>query len=296
LNQLPSAEDFKKLSNELRDLLIEERRKGDMGKYLSLRALAKIKNVNRLIVIGDLHGDYESLMKILSETSLHEKIPEDTVIVFLGDYVDRGYESPHVIYEVFKLKLKEPCSIILLRGNHEGPPELPVYPHDFPLHLNRIYREQWREVYDSIVSCFNHFYACAILEDSLFMVHGGVPTRTVNFEDLINANDEISLLEELLWNDPMDEMGKAPSPRGAGYLFGPDITEAFLKTIKVRIIIRSHEPCSEGYEVLHNGKLITIFSRRGPPYFNSYGAYLDIYHPTKSEDAYQIANKYIKRF
>ncbi len=296
MSQLPSAEDFKKLSHELKDLLREERRKEDVGKYLSLGALAKIKNVGRLIVIGDLHGDYGSLMKILSETGLNSKIPEDTVVVFLGDYIDRGYESPYVIHEVFKLKLREPSSIVLLRGNHEGPPELPVYPHDFPLHLNRIYREQWRGVYDAIASCFNYLYACAILEGTLFMVHGGIPTEIKKLENLINANNEITLLEELLWNDPMDEIGRAPSPRGAGYLFGPDITESFLKAIKAKVVIRSHEPCNEGYEVLHNGRLITIFSRKGPPYFNSYGAYLDIHEPAKSEDAYQIVSKYAKRF
>ncbi|MHC1601484.1 MAG: metallophosphoesterase family protein [Candidatus Nezhaarchaeales archaeon] len=292
---LPNVEEFKELAYRLRDLLKKERSKEDVGKYISLGALAKIKSVDRLIIVGDLHGDYSSLIKILSETGLKSKIPENTVVVFLGDYIDRGRESPHVIYEVFKLKLREPNSVVLLRGNHEGPPELPVYPHDFPMHLSHVYRERWEEVYDSITSCFNYFYACAILEGSLFIVHGGVPTETRKLEDLINANKDIALLEELLWNDPMDEIGRAPSPRGAGYLFGPDVTEAFLKAVKAKVVIRSHEPCNEGYEVLHNGKLITIFSRKGFPYFNSHGAYLDVHKPIDVENAYQIADKYVRR-
>lgn len=28
-----------------------------------------------------------------------------------------------------------------------------------------------------------------------------------------------------MWSDPMDQLGRLPSPRGGGVLFGPDVTE-----------------------------------------------------------------------
>jgi protein phosphatase len=288
---VPTAEEFIELASEARTLLREERKRIDIGKYESHGSLAKVKDgVKRLVVVGDIHGDYESLARILSSVD-----PKEALLVFLGDYIDRGEQSPQVVYEVLRVKLENPSSVLLLMGNHEGPPELPVYPHDFPLHLRSLYGDSWKDVYYSVMLCFRELYVCSILEGSLFMVHGGIPTRSVTLSSLTKASQEIDLLEELLWNDPMSYRGVEPSPRGAGFLFGPDVTERFSKTVGVKVVIRAHEPC-EGYEVLHGGKLITIFSRKGPPYFNDYAAYLDIRDPRKVEDARQLAEEYAVLF
>ncbi|HLI46606.1 MAG TPA: hypothetical protein VKU94_05375, partial [Geobacterales bacterium] len=84
------------------------------------------------------------------------------------------------------------------------------------------------------------------------------------------------LLEEILWNDPMDDNGLKASYRGAGFLFGADITEDFLKRNNLLMLIRGHEPARNGYFLSHEGRVITIFSRKGRPYFNEKAAYLDI--------------------
>lgn len=288
---MPTAQEFIELAFEVRALLREERRKVDIGNYESHGSLAKIKsNIKRLVVVGDIHGDYESLTKVLSSVNLKEAL-----LVFLGDYIDRGEKSPQVVYKILSAKLESPSSVLLLMGNHEGPPELPVYPHDFPFHLMDLYGDSWKDVYHSVMLCFRELYACSLLEGSLFMVHGGVPTRPITLSSLAKASQELDLLEELLWNDPVNYKGVGPSPRGAGHLFGPDVTEWFLKSMGVKVVIRAHEPC-EGYEVLHSGKLITVFSRKGPPYFNSYAAYLDIRDPEKVEDACQLAEEYAVLF
>lgn len=73
---------------------------------------------------------------------------------------------------------------------------------------------------------------------------------------------------ELLWSDPQHENGRAPSKRGVGCQFGPDVTEKFLKLNNLQYIIRSHEVKSLGYEVAHNGKCITVFS--APRYWSVY--------------------------
>lgn len=65
---------------------------------------------------------------------------------------------------------------------------------------------------------------------------------------------------ELLWSDPQPTMGRAPSKRGVGIQFGPDVTEKFLQTNNLDYIIRSHEVKDNGYEVAHNEKCITVFS------------------------------------
>jgi protein phosphatase len=291
MTSAPTAEELIELASKARALLREERKKVDVGGYESHGSLAKIKDyVKRLVVVGDIHGDHESLAMILSSVN-----PREALLVFLGDYIDRGEQSPQVVYEVLRAKLENPSSVLLLMGNHEGPPELPVYPHDFPLHLRSLFGDAWKDVYHSIMLCFRELYACSLLEGAMFMVHGGIPTRSVTLSSLTRASHELDLLEELLWNDPMNRKGVEPSPRGAGFLFGPDVTDRFLKSVGVKVVIRAHEPC-DGYEVLHGGKLITIFSRKGPPYFNDRAAYLDIRTPREVEDAHQLAKEYVVLF
>lgn len=65
---------------------------------------------------------------------------------------------------------------------------------------------------------------------------------------------------ELLWSDPQHMAGRAPSKRGVGCQFGPDVTANFLQKNKLDYIIRSHEVKNDGYEVMHDGKCITVFS------------------------------------
>jgi len=77
------------------------------------------------------------------------------------------------------------------------------------------------------------------------------------------------LMCELLWSDPQEFPGRAPSKRGVGVAFGPDVTHAFLAHNNLDLLVRSHEVKEEGYQVEADGKLITIFS--APNYCDSVG-------------------------
>merc|ERR1719201_766101 len=76
-------------------------------------------------------------------------------------------------------------------------------------------------------------------------------------------------MNEILWSDPQPEPGRAPSQRGTGVRFGPDVTKQFLKMNGLELLIRSHECKDEGYEVEHGGETITIFS--APNYCDQMG-------------------------
>ncbi|CAH2091935.1 unnamed protein product [Euphydryas editha] len=66
---------------------------------------------------------------------------------------------------------------------------------------------------------------------------------------------------DILWSDPQSIGGcVANALRGAGTYFGPDVTATFLSKNKLSFIVRSHECKPGGYEILHNGNVITIFS------------------------------------
>jgi len=50
------------------------------------------------------------------------------------------------------------------------------------------------------------------------------------------------------------------SPRGAGWLFGPDISKQFLHKNKLRMIARAHQLAMDGFTVNHEKRVVTVFS------------------------------------
>jgi len=72
-----------------------------------------------LYAIGDIHGCLNQL------TSLHKKIltndkfkVKEDLLIYLGDYIDRGLKSKQVIDQIIKIK-NEKIKTIHLMGNHE---------------------------------------------------------------------------------------------------------------------------------------------------------------------------------
>ena len=170
------------------------------------------QTVNRIIVVGDLHGDVESLIHILSES---EVLNADK-IVFLGDYGDRGTNSAEVYYLTLKLKVKYGSRIIMLRGNHEGPPNLPVMPHDLPLLFNRRFGAGGTEVYTRLRELWEWLPHCALVEGKYLMLHGGMPVNVTSIRDIEYATPTSPIFAEILWNDPIEGNGYFDSMRGVG--------------------------------------------------------------------------------
>jgi protein phosphatase len=263
--------------------------------------LAILPPVGEAIVVGDLHGDLNSLSTIIAKSGFLDSVQAGKAVklVFLGDYVDRGLQSPEVYFSVMRLKLAFPKQVILLRGNHEGPVDLPPSPHDLPLFLQQRFGGKWAAVYQKIRQSFNSLYTAAYVEMRCLMVHGGLPAQLSNLQNIAqaqNVHPTKPFLEELLWNDPDDTVnGVLASPRGAGNLFGKTVTAAVLGRLNVKILIRGHEQAPNGYKLNHDGKVLTLFSRKGSPYFNRFGAFLQM----PLAETYETANQlvpYIRRF
>lgn len=67
----------------------------------------------RLIAIGDIHGEFSKLENLLNKL----EIKQNDTLVFLGDYIDRGLQSKKVVDKL--LELSKFCHCEFLMGNHE---------------------------------------------------------------------------------------------------------------------------------------------------------------------------------
>lgn len=82
---------------------------------------------------------------------------------------------------------------------------------------------------------------------------------------------------DLLWSDPdgiptlpnhltsysctyPDIPGWGLSPRGAGYLFGADITKAFAYNNAIDLIARAHQLAMEGFKLMFDQTIVTVWS------------------------------------
>ena len=70
----------------------------------------------RTIIIGDIHGCYDSLQSLLANVN---PIPGEDRLVLLGDLFDRGSDSLQVFQNVQAMAESFGRDFVLLRGNHE---------------------------------------------------------------------------------------------------------------------------------------------------------------------------------
>ena len=209
-------------------------------------------------ICGDTHGQFNDLLRLFEFGGR----PPNTNYLFLGDYVDRGYNSIETILYFMLLKILYPDRITLLRGNHECQ----------QITMQYGFYDECRRKYNSInvwrycCEVFNHLPIAALIENRIFVVHGGLSPKLENLDDLTKLErykeiEHEGLITDILWSDPeADIEGFKISPRGAGFLFGGDAVEKFLDTNKLDCVVRAHQLIMEGYKIMFDNRLITVWS------------------------------------
>ncbi|CAJ2639664.1 serine/threonine-protein phosphatase 5 isoform X2 [Trifolium pratense] len=218
-------------------------------------------------VCGDVHGQFYDLLNIFELNGLPS---EENPYLFNGDFVDRGSFSLEVILTLFAFKCMSPSAIYLARGNHESKSMNKIY--GFEGEVRSKLNETFVELFAEVFCCLPLAH---VINDKVFIVHGGLfSVDGVKLSEIRSINrfcepPEEGLMCELLWSDPQPLPGRGPSKRGVGLSFGGDVTKRFLKDNNLDLVVRSHEVKDEGYEIEHDGKLITVFS--APNYCDQMG-------------------------
>ena len=239
-------------------------------------------------VLGDFHGNYKDLLHFESHFwRLGVKLCPAN-LVFLGDYVDRGPHSVETLAYICALKLTNPNTVTLLRGNHETRAvngDIDNYGQgSFKYQCQQSFTVARKseifgdELWEAANCAFDNLPVSAIIENKIFCTHGGVPRYLESdlLEKLTNhprpLNDhkidddcfaELPLIFDLLWSDPAseredEEMKKreldfaANSARGGDVaIFSSSALTQFLSLVKCTHLIRAHQPA---------GRVLTVFS------------------------------------
>ena len=236
--------ELRNLCARVKELLVEE---------------SNVQSVNSPVTVcGDIHGQFHDLMKLLETGG---EVP-GTNYIFMGDFVDRGYNSLESFTLLMLLKARWPAHVTLLRGNHESRQITQVY--GFYDECQRKYgsANAWRWCTD----VFDYLGLACVIDGKVLCVHGGLSPdiRTIDQVRTIDRLCEIpheGPFCDLMWSDPEDIETWAVSPRGAGWLFGRRVTDEFNEINGLNLICRAHQLVQEGLKYMFPDKnLVTVWS------------------------------------
>ncbi|KAJ3315258.1 putative serine/threonine protein phosphatase [Boothiomyces sp. JEL0838] len=201
--QLIPAPVIKELCEKAKELLVQE---------------SNVRSIKSpCTVVGDVHGQFFDLLEIFRIGGY----APNTNYVFLGDYVDRGHHSVEVITLLICLKLRYPSRITLVRGNHESRAVTTTY--GFYTECMRKYGDS--SVWNYFTELFDYLVLAVVIDDTILAIHDQI--RVIDrFKEIPHEGP----MADLVWSDPvpaelLESNGHfAVSPRGAGYVFGKDVT------------------------------------------------------------------------
>jgi len=86
----------------------------------TMPAPAALEDGKLIYAIGDIHGRADLLDRLMHVIDADNKSTEgQPTLVFLGDYIDRGFQSKQVIDKLCELRDESTYETVFLRGNHE---------------------------------------------------------------------------------------------------------------------------------------------------------------------------------
>ena len=250
--------------NKKPDIIID---KEDIEKLCELAKNQLTKSTNILhvngstVIVGDIHGNIKDLLSIFKLFGT----PEETKFLFLGDYVDRGKYSIYVITVLLAILVKFPESAYMIRGNHEFAT------------INRYYG-----FYDEIITTygddslwvlfndvFNNLPLCAILNERVFCVHGGLSPYLHSLSAIeairkpLETYLESEIVTDMVWSDPIDTTQEGTfteNRRGLGVKYTTESIISFLSENCFSILVRAHQCVMNGVNIFAENNALTVFS------------------------------------
>jgi len=202
-----------------------------------------------IVFVGDTHGDLEATERVFDRYATAH-----SVIVFLGDAVDRGPDSSGNLQRILDEKHRRPHAVHLLMGNHETWSDLPFSPAAFWESLDEPVR-------DEVASRLRELPYAAIHPAGVLGLHGALPDLP-DAEAIESVSVGSEAWQAITWGDWDDEDGGLRY--GSRPVLGERTFRARAEALGVRALVRSHQPDSP--ELQFDDRCLTIFTS------NAYGS------------------------
>ena len=205
--------------------------------------LVQIRSKDKIVFIGDTHGDLQATKKILEKF-----LKPGFILVFLGDYVDRGPSSKENIDLLLKMKQKHPDQIYLLLGNHDAWSQVRCYPADFWSSLS----EEGMMHYAKIFEEFPLVFSCG----NLIATHGAIP-KVKKIDEIENIQIGDPNWMATLWGD-FSEGDVVSSSLTGRPTFTKSYFDKVMQALGKKLLIRAHQPNAP--ELMFDKHCLTIFT------------------------------------
>lgn len=246
-------------------------------------------------IFGDIHGQFRDMLLFFHDFGFPSS--SGPTYVFNGDWVDRGRHQLEVVVVLFALKIAYPNKIVLLRGNHEDPVmNQHMGPYGFYARcLHRLGEHSGAATFKDVTHAFNWLPLGCLIEQQILVVHGGIGAGEWTLGQLKSTERPLDhgalatnmMLWNILWSDPIadeekDSFGVHDSPRDRHahemFTFGKDVTAKFCHRNNISMVVRSHQAFKRGcgYDIMHDGKCVRVFSARDYEGAENDGSILDI--------------------
>ena len=231
-------------------------------------------------IVGDTHGSFDNVFTLIDYFVRVFQVRSDVKVVFIGDYVDRNPWDLQSLAFIIAFWLMFPENVFLLRGNHEDSSVCSRYGFSQHLYEKAGSKSRFNPVWDQANDFFSKLpigMKAKVGDKNIVIFHGGIPFdhnnyQPVNLSDLEPHLDPFHkehfdvdiYTQTILWADPDIQnqlQGEvAPTPRTGRPRFSRKAFEDFMALNQFDLLIRGHQKFPEGYRVLWDNHLISLFS------------------------------------
>lgn len=225
--------------------------------FVEKNKVVNLEGRDKAVFVGDTHGDLEASKKVWN--SFKDEVKgEQTFLVFLGDYVDRGSRSKENIDFLLLKKISNPEGVVLLLGNHDAYHLRKLSPADFWHSLN----EEEYDYYKNLL-----YLPWIAKTRNLAASHGALPFVSDLDEleksdwDLFEKENDfgIPIWVSVTWGDlNYDVSGSQLDPLTGRPQFGKEIFLEYMQKLGWDHLVRAHQPGMQGWAFSDN--VLTIFT------------------------------------
>ncbi|KWX11893.1 Serine/threonine protein phosphatase PP1 isozyme7/Phosphoesterase/ calcineurin type [Giardia duodenalis assemblage B] len=240
---------------------------------------------SNIYIVGDTHGQLHDILNYFNVLGS----PLTKNYLFLGDVVDRGYQSVECLLLMLVCKIKRPNNFFIIRGNHET---TDLQPNGRGASLKEECDERYSEepdlVFNLLMRAMDSLPLVAIIGRRILCVHGCLAS---NFSleklkeqklpfSLNSLSEEMrDIVTNLLWSDPFEYTDSKDSfpvkhvtrigdstitayenpKRGSGEKTPDELSCNILDKYGFDILVRGHECFHDGMSTSVSGRVFTVF-------------------------------------